>query len=159
MQLQRREEVCKLNYDFLLSCCSSATEDYSISAELPPAKKTRTVGIVEPRVVVKIPWTKIGRKTLPQENYKMMMQVSTPMQETAPETIKVHQSNVSITHQHLSGKKSKNLKNFRLALMNLFPRKTLRIPKWRSYLSQLKTSDSQFHHQCSKCQFLKGGKF
>ena len=66
-----------MNYDFLLSCCSSKeVEDYSISAtlasELPPVasatKKTRTVGIVEPRVVVKIPWTKIGRKTLPQEN-------------------------------------------------------------------------------------------
>ena len=27
---------------------------------LPVAKKPRTVGVVEPRVVVKIPWTKIG---------------------------------------------------------------------------------------------------
>ena len=111
MQLQpgrRRREVCKLNYSFLLSCCSSSSskevEDYSISAslasELPPVasatkQKTRTIGIVEPRVVVKIPWTKIGRKTLPQENYatKQMHSVSPlPAAPDPPNAIKVYQS-------------------------------------------------------------------
>ena len=33
------------------------------------------MGIVEPRVVVKIPWTKIGRKTLPQENSAITKQM------------------------------------------------------------------------------------
>ena len=100
----RGREVCKLNYSFLLSCCSSkeAEQDYSISAplapELPPAagsagKKTRTVGIVEPRVVVKIPWTKIGRKTLPQENYSTkQMQPPTQVAPDATNVIKVYQS-------------------------------------------------------------------
>ena len=111
MQLQpgrRRREVCKLNYSFLLSCCSSSSskevEDYSISAslasELPPVasatkQKTRTVGIVEPRVVVKIPWTKIGRKTLPQENYATKQMHSVSPLPAAPDptnAIKVYQS-------------------------------------------------------------------
>ena len=110
MQLRpgrRRREVCKLNYGFLLSCCSSSSkevEDYSISAslasEMPPAasstkQKTRTVGIVEPRVVVKIPWTKIGRKTLPQENYATKQMHSVSPLPAAPDptnAIKVYQS-------------------------------------------------------------------
>ena len=54
---------------FSSSNVSKDSNDYSIPAqplatEWPPAsKKPRTVGIVEPRVVVKIPWTKIGIKT------------------------------------------------------------------------------------------------
>lgn len=108
---------------FFYHVCSSnnlavttATEDYSISAisELPSAisvanKKTRTVGIVEPRVVVKIPQhhrattsssTKIGRKTLPQENCISKQMVTTsPIIEAssaaaaAPDA-KLHQSDV-----------------------------------------------------------------
>ena len=59
----------KLKYHYLttfvtlLQCFSN--RDYqgeSITESKPPlaSKKPRTVGIVEPRVVVKIPWTKIG---------------------------------------------------------------------------------------------------
>ena len=62
---------------------------------LATKQKTRTVGIVEPRVVVKIPWTKIGRKTLPQENYatKQMHSVSPlPAAPDPPNAIKVYQS-------------------------------------------------------------------
>ena len=107
-----RREVCKLNYDFLLSCCSSKeVEDYSISAtlasELPPVasatKKTRTVGIVEPRVVVKIPWTKIGRKTLPQENYSTkQMQPATQVAPDAANVIKVYQSDEVSNARHIT---------------------------------------------------------
>ena len=62
---------------------------------LATKQKTRTVGIVEPRVVVKIPWTKIGRKTLPQENYATKQMHSVSPLPAAPDptnTIKVYQS-------------------------------------------------------------------
>ena len=108
-----RREVCKLNYDFLLSCCSSKeVEDYSISAtlasELPPVasatKKTRTVGIVEPRVVVKIPWTKIGRKTQPQENSATKQMHTAPDATNAIKTVyqsdDVSNANTMVHYQH-----------------------------------------------------------
>ena len=81
-------------------------EGESISeVKLPlAAKKPRTVGVVEPRVVVKIPWTKIGglsaKKTVanPSTSSQGTSKQMPMMMMLTPDPTNDHQQNV-IRHQ------------------------------------------------------------
>ena len=83
-------------------------EGESISeVKLPlAAKKPRTVGVVEPRVVVKIPWTKIGglsaKKTVanPSTSSQGTSKQMPMMMMLTPDPTNDHQQNV-IRHQDL----------------------------------------------------------
>ena len=93
-------------------CYVFSNRDYegeSISeVKLPmAAKKPRTVGVVEPRVVVKIPWTKIGglsaKKTVtnPSTSSLGTSKQMPMMMMLTPDPTNDHQQNV-IRHQDLS---------------------------------------------------------